>query len=438
MVFTSFLKLHFLFVAIAIFTCQWWGEATFCVAQVPIDQTDNSGGKVKPSSDNPSRQTLKEGTLKDGTLQLDAELYLPDNSDKPILVPNYDLGKFLEFVRQKGDSDEFPKYSFEQVFIEGSVAGNNVEIMGRFRLQLSEKPTEAMSIPLRFESCQLTSLPRFEGSGSSILALSPEGLGYRWWLKADTPGDFTAKLTGQTVVVQDGNQKSIKLALPLAPCHIELRFPKDDVDIEVGGQGNEVHQTRSDEKGLLVSIRGSGGEITVSWRSKDSRRVKNVIEARSRTKFDIEDPTRTPWEANATVTVSWYEPVESGEITLQLPLGSRYVPSPYSSESYSITPKFAATESNANSPVELVVRFRTDEAPLTNSLDIPVHFQWQPPLVDRRPGKTHAIPGIELKDMESHEGTVELVLPSAYSLQWRVGAGSELVQQIRLDRKSVV
>lgn len=455
------------------------------VKPAEVKPTDSKPADAK-SADVPSLPDV----LKEGTLELKARLYLPDGKGDPRFVPNMRLGELLDMVRSqalRSEGADLPTYKFDELVVSARVMSEVADVTARATVTLSENALPVTAVGLRLQSLQLSKPITFSGNGKHQWQIGKTDPGYTWWLSADPNTTHTATLVGQSVLITEGDRQSLPLSLPATTTSVELFLQASCQDVRVRGQGGELLRIETSDGEQKVSVRCNGGDINVSWRNgSDGKPVAGAAEATSKTRFKIDDP-REIWEAETEFTLRAYgeSPVDS--LTIDLPEGAQWVPSPTtSSEQFTVVeeppvavpvapapvglpPSDAAP--NASTPVatapsvsglakaEAIPGDQPSKEPKTASPDtikpprprirlsiraqsraglaaletIAIRWRWTPATDQRESAMTNiAVPAIAVLAVDRHEGTMTFVLPAAYGLDWKSQPGTELVQQSRI------
>jgi hypothetical protein len=387
------------------------------------------------------------GILNEGTIDTTARLYLDDNG-KPILVPAESYETFLksksEQTAQRNAQSQLPSFVFEQSEIEIVANGSQARLAGTFKVALSTSAPSAVSIPLRFDSCQLTKPPQFSGGGENLLEVRNGSSGYQWYLQGEPGSKHSANLQGGTVITKQGERNELKISLPRSPCSVNVTLPQNATDEKVSGEGNEFFDRQATKDSVVLQIQASGGEISISWRDADIRNRLSAIDADSTTTIEIEEPNNV-WKARTDLTLRWYGSEATDTIVLNLPRGARWTQLPSSlNENYSVSE--IAEDVNLSQELDPKtsarpqrLKIRNLDPSLMQPIDLPLEWEWEPPAEsDDTLGKSIKIPSITLDGVDGHTGTVEFVMPNTYMPIWREEPGTKLVQQSRpvelLDR----
>ena len=420
--------------------CYLWGTLTLSV----LLMGSHVGPAQEPDVDSP---TPKVGGTRDlpnilneGTIDTTARLYLDDNG-KPILVPAESYETFLksksEQSAQRNALNQLPSFVFDQSDVDILVSGVQAKLAGTFQVSLSTSTPSAVSIPLRFGSCQLTEVPQFTGGGENLIEVRSGSAGYQWHLQASPGSKHTAILKGGAVVNRQGERSELKVGLPNSPCTVVVTLPLNAVDEKVSGEGNEFFDREAGKDSVVLRIRASGGELSISWRDTDLRNRVSAVEAASATRLEIEEP-RQVWKARTDLTLRWFGADATDTIVLNLPLGARWVQLPAAlSENYSIT-DFTVTTNATQDPNPQAIaaahrlKIRNLDPSLMQPIELRLEWEWEPsPQSDDSFDKPIQIPSIVIEGADSHTGTVELVMPTSYMPTWREEPGTKLVQQSR-------
>ncbi len=419
--------------------------------------------------------------LKEGTIDTTARLYLDDNG-KPILVPSETMGSFIQKTRALQNENRMPDFVFDEAIVNIAVQDAQATLTGTFKVTLSKSHAGVVAIPLRFSSCQLFEPPQFTGGGESLLEVTSgatnglnSGLGgglasgvsgglnsgltsgvnggvssavngglagYQWYLKADASTVHTAVLKGGAVVPQRGERHELRLNLPFTKTEVEIRLPANAIDDVVSGNGEEIIERTTTNDAHVVLIRGSGGEMTLSWRESDARSRLSAVEAATQTRFEIDEP-RQVWRGSTDVTLRWFGGDATDSIVFSLPAGAKWTQIPSSvSERYSVnsvSPEQTLAPENPPEGVEAVaaasskrLTIRNLDPSLMQPIDVRLGWEWQPPTeVEETSGKPIQVPGVSIEGVSAHTGTTEFLIPVAFAPTWQEQAGTQLVQQTR-------
>jgi hypothetical protein len=398
--------------------------------------------------------------LNEGTLDAKARLYLPDEFGSPVLLPSERLADYLEFKRkQKAQSSpqgQLPTYVIEEVRVEANVQGAQAELTAKFDVALSDAEPPVASIPLRFDTCQLTEAPKLTGEGKSLIEVRGAEVGYRWFIHGTPGSKHSAVLRGEAVVTREGERNELKISLPLARSSVVVKLPGKAIDDSVRGQGGEIVERVVKDDVIELQITGSGGELSVSWRESDARSRLSAVEATSSTRMQIDDP-RQPWKVSTDVTLRWYGRDANDRVVLELPNGARWLQLPLSvAEQYSISYQSADNSASTDKPpVASISQPKEDQdsigeqlqqlAPVkltvrnldpsrVQPLDLRLEWEWEPPQqLDEASDRPLDMPSLVIQGVDGHTGTVEFVLPASYAPSWKEKAGTQFVQQARLS-----
>lgn len=400
--------------------------------------------------------------LKEGTLELKARLYLPDGKGDPRFVPNMLLGDLLDMIRAQASRSEgadLPTYSFDNLAVQAKIDSDVADVTARAQVTLGENALPVTAIGLRLHSCQLSQPIEFEGGGQSQWQVGRSEPGYTWWLKAEPNTTHHATLVGQSVLVTEGDRQSLPLSLPAAPVTIDLYLPAGCQDVRVRGQGDELLRSEANEGAQKYVVRCNGGDINISWRSgNDGQPVVGAAAATSETTLRIDDP-REAWEAESEIKLRAYGESPIDSLTIELPEGARWLPSPpTSTEQYTITevqPTAAASPADASSSATVAGEKPAGEAKpaalraagqrvrltiralsrtgLSALKAIPVRWRWTPPKSSGEVLLSNvAVPSITVRAVDRHDGWTTLSVPAAYALDWKSQQGTELVTQLKV------
>lgn len=420
---------------------------------------DETPAVPKPPNSRPLPDILKEGTI-DTT----ARLYL-DDSGKPILVPSETMGSFIQKTRALRDENRMPDFVFDETLVKIAVANARATLTGTFKVTLSQSQSGVVAIPLRFSSCQLFEPPQFTGGGENLIEVSSgvsnglsgaanggmssavnSGLsGYQWYLKADAGTTHSAVLKGGAVVPQRGERHELRLNLPFTQTEIEVRLPANAIDDVVSGNGEEVIERTKTKDAYIVTIRGSGGEMTVSWRESDERGRLSAVEAATQTRFEIDEPRQT-WRGSTDVTLRWFGSDATDSIVLTLPQGAKWTQVPPSvSERYSVgssAPEQPSAPEQQNATTESTVSditlgsrkltIRNLDPSLMQPIELELLWEWQPPTKNEEiSSQPIQVPSVTIEGVTAHTGTIEFLLPIGLAPTWQEQPGTQLVQQSR-------
>ena len=387
----------------------------------PLDAPKTAGLKALPD------------ILKDGTIDTTARLYLDDNG-KPILVPSETMASFIQKTRALQAESRMPDFAFDSADVKIAVQGDQASIAGEFRVTLSKSHAGVAAIPLRFSSCQLFDPPQFTGGGESLIEVNSGLSGYQWYLNGEAGSEHTAILKGGAMVPRRGERRELRLNLPFTKTMVEIRLPRNAVDDVVSGSGEEVIDREATGDANIVRIRGSGGEMTLSWRESDAQSRLSAVEAASQTRIEIDEP-RQVWKGSTELSLRWFGSDATDSIVLKLPEGAKWLQVPSSlSERYTIT----AFEGDAKNAATTTIR--NLDPSLMQPIDLRLLWEWQPPAeTDETANKPLQVPAITISGVDAHTGTVEFLIPLTFAPTWQEQPGTQLVQQARqsdlLDRK---
>ena len=426
----------------------------------------------KPPEPRPADIPNLPDVLKEGTLELKARLYLPDGKGDPRFVPNMRLGDLLDMERAqalRSEGADLPTYTFDELKVTARVGAEVADIAAHAKITLSENAMAVTQIGLRLQSCQLSEPITFSGDGKSQWQVGSKEPGYVWWLKAEPNTSHSATLTGQSAVVSEGDRQSLSLALPAASVTIEAYLPANCQDVRVRRQGDELLHSESRNGEHKVLVRCTGGDVNISWRSgNDGKPVTGAAEATSKTRIRIADP-REAWDGETTLTVQAYGQSPVDTLIVDLPEGAEWLPIPSSTTEQfiieevpstapaapSATPtsaapaiaegtKAEATKAEgtkaeaAKAPAQARERVRLSiraQAPTGSSKleSISIRWRWMPQKTgDEISLSNISVPSITVREVDRHDGTTELVIPTGYGLDWKSQAGTELVHQMRV------
>ncbi len=379
-----------------------------------------------------------QSILKDGTIDTTARLYLDDNG-KPVLVPAESYETFLKSKQDqsalRNSQNQLPSYVIDQTEVNVAVKGSRASLTGTFKVSLSTSAPPAVSIPLKFDSCQLTEAPQFTGVGENMIEVRNGFAGYQWYLQAQPGSKHTAILDGGTVVTRQGERNELKVNLPNAPCSVVVTLPPNATDEKVSGEGNELFDREADIGATVLRIRASGGDLSISWRDGDKHSRLSAVEATSTTTIRMEEP-RQVWKARTDVKLSWFGSDATDTIVLNLPPGGRWVQLPVSANDYYsvsyLTDEVNAAQNSASKPVGGAqrVKVRNLDPSLMQPIDLPLEWEWLPPAESEdAAGDSIAVPSVTIDGVDGHVGTVEFLMPTSYLPTWHVAAGTKVVQQ---------
>jgi hypothetical protein len=378
--------------------------------------------------------------LNDGTIDTTARLYLDDNG-KPILVPAESYETFLrgktEQTTLRNSQNQFPSFVIEQTEVGIDVTGMQAKLTGTFKISLSTTAPRAVAIPLKFESCQLVESPLFTGGGENLVEVRSGFAGYQWYLQGEPGSKHSAILKGGTVVTRQGERNDLKVNLPSSPSSVVVTLPANAIDEKVSGEGNEFFDRETVNGAIVLRIRASGGDLSISWRDADIKNRISAVEANTATTIKIEEP-RQVWKVRTDLTLRWFGSDAMDTIVLNLPAGAQWGQLPTSlSENYSvdyINSEIATTQNaDPNSVVEpKQVRIRNLDASLMQPINLPLEWEWSPPgEADSTFDHPIRIPSMTIDGVDVHTGTVEFLMPTSYLPTWHEEAGTKLVQQPR-------
>lgn len=389
--------------------------------------------------------------LKDGTLNsTKIRLYLFDKFGKQVLVPSDSLENYLEYKRNK--ASQLPNVSLEAIDVQVDVAGEVASVVSAFDARLVKSESNAASLPLLFETVQLTQPAELTPKESSWLRVGESG--YRWLLHGEADSKHRALLRGESKVARNGDRYELRLVLPAAMCSLKIRLPVTALDDSVRGQGNEIVRRTKTEQAVAIEVNGRGGEIVVSWRMGVEHQRVSAVEATSTSRMAFED-LRQPWKVNSDVSLRWFGEDSNDRIAIALPEGARWSKIPTANERFTVSGSMppeatSAAGTNNSNPVSdlqqligsrntLVIR-NSDPSPM-QPLELRVEWEWQPPSVN---ADTHAgqfaLPSLSIDGVDSHAGKIEVLVPTNYIATWQENSGTQFVQQGRvsdsLDRNS--
>ncbi len=435
-----------------------------CFQYLQVVAAQEAEQDESPAAPKLSNPTALPNVLSEGTLDLKLRLYLPDEQGNPVLLPSERLEDYVEYKRkqkaQASPRGQLPSYVIDEVVVTAQVNKSYAVMSAKFDVTLSDTEAAMASIPLRFDSCQLTETPSLTGEGVSLVEVRGTDVGYRWFIQGLPASKHSAVLRGEAVVTREGERNELKISLPLARSTVSVKLPPKVIDENVRGQGGEIVERIVNGDDVELRIAGSGGELSISWRESDTQSRVSAVEATSTTRMQIDDP-RQPWKVSTDVTLRWFGRDTNERVVLELPNGARWLQLPLSvSEQYSISyqadESAAPTNSAANStltkppatspivadtanipplssaPVKLMVR-NLDPSRM-QPLDLKLEWEWEPPaLPDDSVDKPLEMPGLFIQGVDSHTGTVEFVLPASYAPSWKEKPGTQFVQQGRLS-----
>ncbi len=381
--------------------------------------------------------------LNDGTIDTSARLYLDDNG-KPILVPAESYETFLksksEQSAQRNSQNQLPSFVIEQTEVALAVKGSYANVVGTFKISLSSSAPAAVSIPLRFDSCQLIEAPQFEGGGENLIEVRGGAAGYQWYLKSEPGSKHSVILKGGTVVARQGERNELRVNLPVSPCNVVITLPANAIDEKVSGEGNEFIDREANKEAIVLRIRASGGDLSISWRDADSENRLSAVEAESTTSIEVLEQT---WRARSDLNLRWYGRDATDTIIVNLPAGARWIQLPIaSSDSYSITDISNSDVSNGDvsaneakppaAPTVQRVKIRNQDPSLMQPINLRLEWEWIPPAdSDEKPGKPIRVPAITIDGVDGHTGTVEFSMPTGFMPTWHEEAGTRLVPRPR-------
>jgi hypothetical protein len=391
--------------------------------------------------------------LNDGTIDTTARLYLDDNG-KPILVPAESYETFLKGKSEqsalRNSQNQLPSFVIEQTEVAIDVKGSQAQLMGTFKVSLSSSAPRAVAIPLKFDSCQLVEVPQFTGGGENLVEIRSGFAGYQWYLQGEPGSKHSVVMTGGTVVTRQGERNELKLNLPSSPSSIVVTLPSNAIDEKVSGEGNEFFDRESANGAIVLRIRASGGDLSISWRDADVRSRISAVEANSATTIKIEEP-RQVWKIRTDLTLRWFGSDAVDTIILNLPTGARWAQLPVSlNENYSVAyvapeddgsqdaqTQKDQTQKDQNAALNSVakpqqVKVRNLDASLMQPINLPLEWEWSPPAgSDNSLENPIQIPAMTIEGVDGHTGTVEFLMPTSYLPTWHEEAGTKLVQQPR-------
>lgn len=438
----------------------------------------------KPPEPRPIDVPNLPDVLKEGTLELKARLYLPDGKGDPRFVPNMLLGDLLDMERaqaSRSEGAELPTYTFDEFKVTVRVGGEVADITARAKITLSETAMAVTQIGLRLQSCQLSEPITFEGEGKSQWQVGSKEPGYIWWLKGAPNTSHAATLVGQSVVVSEGDRQSLSLSLPAAPVTIEAFLPANCQEVRVRGHGDELPRTEVRDGEHKVVVRCSGGDVSISWRGgSEGKPIAGAAEATSKTSLRIADP-REAWDGATTIAVRAYG--ESPDtLTIELPEGAEWLPMPSSTpnqftiellpttatntpapsppttepakldgaqvesaqvESATVEPANAETakpqstiaepaQDQSRSRERVRLKIRAESPTWLSALESnPIRWRWTPPKTgDEISLSNITVPSIAVRAVDRHDGSIELVVPTGYGLDWKSQSGTELQMRV--------
>lgn len=378
--------------------------------------------------------------LNEGTIDTTARLYLDDNG-KPILVPAESYETFLKSKSEqsalRNSQNQLPSFVIDQTDVDIDAKGPHAKLTVTFNVSLSSSAPRAVAIPLKCDSFQLVEAPKFTGAGENLLEVRSGYAGYQWYLQAEPGSKHTATLKGGTVVTRQGERSELKVNLPNSPCSVVVTLPPNAIDEKVSGEGNEFFEREMENGAIVLRIKASGGDLSITWRDADVRNRLSAVEATSTTTIRIEEP-RQVWKASTEVTMRWYGSDATDTIILNLPPGARWIQLPVSlNENYSVSDISAdasATANSASNPVAVAqrVKVRNLDPSLMQPIDLRLEWEWTPPAEsDDVFGKPIAIPSMTIDGVDGHAGIVEFAMPASYMPSWHEDAGTKIVQQPR-------
>lgn len=367
--------------------------------------------------------------LAEGTLRPKTKLWFSDKDGNLVFVPEETLDEYLKSTSQPA-GEEIPSASLSASQIRVEIEQDIARVECEFSLLLSKET--ATSIDLGLGNVQLSQWSFTGGASHNAVRPNADGLGWQWIVMGNQEADPQASLKGVTRVARDSDRRSVAFVLPPAPTTIRLKLPPNAADVRV--RSEDILDRELDSASDEVTVQSAGGEFTISWRDRESLSKVAAVEATSETEFFITDPTN-PWRATTTITLRWYGREASNRVTISLPPGSLWQSVPNSEfERFRITtvednPEESGTENEGSRgarPARLLLENFDTSQPVT----VPLEWEWSPleegaeRLPAELPIQTALIEGVD-----RHEGTLDFLVPSAYTVVFKEGAAVQWIQQ---------
>ncbi len=402
---------------------------THSLAQEEVSETSPVAGPPSRLSD----------VLSEGTLQTDAQLFLSDSTGKPMVVPGTSLGEYLRItgsLRGEESGVELPPFVLEHIRVRAQVSEEVASVESTFQVKLGAVQGSA-DVLLRLADCQLTESPIVEGeAGQSAFQVSTAEPGYRWLLVGPAGSKHSITLKGLSRVTREADRRRLNFSLPAARSTIEVLLPANAIDERVRDGVLEREETTD---GVKLTISSRGGEVSLSWRDRESTSRIGTVEARSDTTFDIVDP-RQPWRATTNVNVRWYGEDASNELRIQLPQGARWRTFPSDDfDQYRISmvmpdPAEGEPDEPRAPQAPAVVQLENTDIARNQEILLPLEWEWQPNVSDGDLLTTKTeVPAPTISDVDLAQGTIDCILPGSYSVIFREGQGAQLLQQVPVN-----
>lgn len=425
--------------------------------------------------------------LSDGTIEPKARLYFSDKDSNLILVPDKLFEDYIDQSSSRAGEQApgVPALAFEKIEVDLKVTGDVARLAAEFQVHLLQEV--ATSVNLLFGNVQLSRWSFTGESDKNLLQPPRDEFGWRWVLLGASNSTHTATLEGVTRVVRDADRRSLRIALPAAPCTISIQLPVNAVDVRVRPEDVLEPATPSGPDGKQFIVHSTGGAFTLSWRDQEAISQVAAVDADSSTAFSISDPTQ-PWLATTTLTIRWYGKDARDRIEIELPPGAQWQTLPKSEfERYRIsivdesasapnpvglkrnksdaadteqvdtensdTGNSDTSSSNTaqtdNQPVQQegaeaedtsgvltapppAVRLQLENFDVTRNevIEIPFDWEWMPPASPNRGMTTEvSMPAPIIHGVDEHRGTIDCIVPSPYAVVFNQGAGARLTHQ---------
>ncbi len=384
------------------------GSRTNSHAQLENSEPFSSSSLLTPLPD----------VLSEGTLQPKARLWFSDRDGVLVLAGDEFAEDYFRARRKSLGGVVLPAAAVERVDVEVDIVDDIANITGRFSVMLTEET--ATSVDLAFGGVQIDRQD-FSGDSQNLVQPTREAAGWRWLLLGQPNTSHVATLSGVSRIARELDRRSLRIPLPSAVCVVKVKLPKNAVDIR--GRSEDVVREVRTQDAVELEINSSGGPLSITWRDQQSVSQVAAVNATSTTEFTITDPNQ-PWLAITKLSVRWYGQDGADQFRIELPPGGQWrtLPNPELGR-YQIT----IVESEA-APAQLVVE--NYDIALSETIELELEWDWSPEELAGDTMVTEAkLPTPLVGGVDWHKGTIDCIVPSAYSVVFQEGDGAHLIYQ---------
>ncbi len=409
-------------------------------------QTQSDDSSAAPIPPNALPDILSEGTL-----QPKARLFLSDRNGTLVLVTEESAEEYFR-TRSKlqGAEQGLPVGLIESVEVDLRVGAEVAQLSSRFDVQLT--PGYATSVSLKFGGVQWTDWDFSGAATNNRLQPISNASGWRWTVLSEGETNATANLRGVCRVTRELERRSLRFALPTAPCSLNLTLPSNATDIRIRSEDvlkSNNFDNKNPEDYVKIEVASAGGDFSISWTEQESITQIVAVNAKTETTFEVGDPNQ-PWMATTTLSLRWYGENASNQIVIELPPGGQWRRIPNSDPGrYQILTsdaliedflqKLGGTEITEAGPEAnggpQAVRLLLENLNIADneSLELTLDWDWAPAAKESDTATEVKIPSPLIQGVDRHSGTVDCIVASAYAVVFKEGDGARLIYQGLMD-----